>query len=166
MLMIGLDKPTQGWSAWPFVAAGQVTFAALLLAVTSAAFGDERRAKTNYMLYCQGCHLPAAQGLGSQVPKMNGFVGYFTHSDEGRRFLIQVPGSATAPVNDEQLTELMNWILQTYSGDQLVEGFEPYTVSEVSQLRLSPDPDPAGRRQAILSELALSNKDLKRELAQ
>ncbi len=140
--------------------------AAALLAVSLSAAGDDHRAKINYMLYCQGCHLPAAEGLEDKVPRMSGFVGYFTHSDEGRRFLIQVPGSATAPVNDEQLAELMNWILRTYSADELADGFEPYTVAEVAELRQTPDTDPAARRKQILEDLSKKNRQLRRSLAQ
>ncbi|MFK7954915.1 MAG: hypothetical protein AB8B96_02375 [Lysobacterales bacterium] len=125
---------------------------------------DERRAKVNYMLNCQGCHQASAQGLADKVPRMNDFVGYFTRSEEGRKFLIQVPGSATAPVSDEELTELMNWILRTFSGEQLVDGFVPYTVSEVTQLRQHVEPNPADRREAILHELAKHDEDLASKL--
>ena len=140
--------------------------AAALLMAAGASFADDHRAKINYMLYCQGCHLPSAEGLADKVPKMSGFVGYFTHSEEGRRFLIQVPGSATAPVNDEQLAELMNWILKTYSADELADDFEPYTTAEVGELRQSPDTDPAARRLEILAALSESNPDLRRTLGQ
>lgn len=135
--------------------------AAVLLTAAAASFADDHRAKINYMLYCQGCHLPSAEGLADKVPRMSGFVGYFTHSEAGRRFLIQVPGSATAPVNDEQLAELMNWILKTYSGDELVDDFEPYTTAEVAELRQSPDTDPAARRLEILAAISESNPDLR-----
>ncbi|MEM6936233.1 MAG: hypothetical protein AAF552_07230 [Pseudomonadota bacterium] len=142
----------------------RLVIAAAMLAVGAGSKADDHRAKINYMLYCQGCHLPAAEGLADKVPKMSGFVGYFTHSEEGRRFLIQVPGSATAPVNDEQLAELMNWILRTYSADELAKDFEPYTLAEVAELRQSPDTDPAARRQKILDDLSKTIRQLRRSL--
>ena len=144
----------------------RLALGATLLAAAAVSAADDHRAKINYMLYCQGCHLPAAEGVGDKVPRMSGFVGYFTHSEEGRRFLIQVPGSATAPVNDEQLAELMNWILKTYSRDELADGFEPYTVAEVAELRRSPDTDPAARRRQILDTLSESNQALRQTLSQ
>lgn len=133
------------------------TLWAASMLVPVAAGADDQRAQVNYMLHCQGCHLPAAEGLGDQVPRMSNFVGYFTHSDAGRRFLIQVPGSATAPVSDEQLAELMNWILKTFSADQLSPGFQPYTVDEVTRLRRRPEPSPAETRQLILADLISAN---------
>ncbi len=130
------------------------------LVVPIGATADERRARFNYMMNCQGCHQAGAQGLEGKVPQMKGFVGYFTRSEAGRKFLIQVPGSATAPVNDEELTELMNWILHTFSGEQLVDDFVPYTVSEVARLRRNVEADPVARRDAILQSLAKRHDDL------
>ena len=128
------------------------------LAVPSWA-GDER-AWVNYALRCQGCHLPDAMGMQGKVPRMNGFVGYFLHSDEGRRFIVQVPGVSKSTLSDEELSELMNWVLTEFSAAQIPADFVPYTPDEIKQLRTDPEADPLERRGHILAELATTVPEL------
>ena len=98
------------------------------------AVGDEVRARQNYMLNCQGCHLPDGSGLGA-VPGLKDFLGNFLKVAGGREFIVQVPGAANSPLTDEELAEVMNWILHTFSQAQLPENFTPYTAEEVGNLR-------------------------------
>jgi hypothetical protein len=93
------------------------------------------RARTNYMLNCQGCHLADGSGLPGSVPSMRGFAGKFLQVAGGREFLVQVPGSANSPLSNAELAELLNWILFTMSADQLSADFQQYTETEVSVLR-------------------------------
>lgn len=106
------------------------------------------------MLHCQGCHLPAAEGFEGKVPPMKNFVGFFLHSEDGRDFLIRVPGVAHAALDHDEIAELMNWLLQSFSADQLPDPFVPYTPDEVAALRDDPERDPEAVRQIILSSLA------------
>jgi hypothetical protein len=120
----------------------------------SAASADEQRASVNYKIHCQGCHLADAAGLADEVPGMKDFVGYFAHSQEGREFLVRVPGVATAALPDDQLAELLNWLLVHFSAAELPAGFVPFTVAEVAALRLDLVQDPATSRKRILREIA------------
>ena len=138
-----------------------ILFAAGLAPVAVA---DDYRASVNYTLHCQGCHLANASGFENEVPRMKDFVGYFLHSSAGRAFLIQVPGVATASLQDEQLTELMNWLLLTYSKAQLPESFDPYSVSEVGALRARIEPEPQATRIRILDDIARALPALAEEL--
>ena len=104
----------------------------------SAADINQARAHQNYLLNCQGCHLPDAIGSPGLVPKMKGFIGNFLRVAGGREFIIRVPGAASAPISDEELAELMNWLLEKYSKDQLPDDFKPYTAAEVGKLRKHP----------------------------
>lgn len=106
------------------------------------------------MLHCQGCHLPNAEGFEGKVPPMKDFVGFFLHSEPGRDFLIRVPGVAHSALSSDEVAELMNWLLQSFSVDQLPEPFTPYTGEEVELLRADPEHDPEDARRRILSELA------------
>lgn len=122
--------------------------------LTGVTFADDRRAEVNYMLHCQGCHLPKAEGFPGRVPAMKDFVGYFLHSQEGREFLIRVPGVAQSALDDAEVAELMNWLLRTYSAAQVPEGSAPFTPEEVAALRTDPEQQPAARRESILAGLA------------
>ena len=134
--------------------AGLVRSGLALLLLAANASADDNRARINYLLHCQGCHLPDAIGVSDHVPRMNSFVGYFLHSTEGREFLVRVPGVSTAALPDDQLAELLNWIIETYSAEQVPDEFVPYTASEVAVLRQRPEPDPEATRQAVLREIA------------
>jgi mono/diheme cytochrome c family protein len=137
---------------------------AALIGFTSDAGADEQRARVNYMTHCQGCHLPEAVGYPGKVPRMRDFIGYFLHSREGREFIIRVPGVSTTSLPDDQVTELMNWLLLTYSAPQLPKNFVPFTVDEVAALRPNPEPDPEKTRNSILERIAAEVPALAQEL--
>ena len=134
------------------MALGRLSVLTIFLA--GAAFADDERAHVNYMLHCQGCHLPEAQGFEGKVPPMKDFVGYFLHSGEGRDFLIRVPGVAQSALNDDEVAELMNWLLVTFSEEQLPDRYVPFTDDEVASLRQDPVSDPATSRELILNSLS------------
>ena len=112
------------------------------------------------MLHCQGCHLPEAEGMDGRVPPMKDFVGYFLHSAEGRDFLIRVPGVAHSALGSDEVAELMNWLLKSFSAGQLPDPFTPYTQEEVETLRGDPESDPEAARAKILSALGSKLPDL------
>lgn len=136
------------------MAVKRLVVAATLLAACGGVLADDKRAHLNYMLHCQGCHLPQTEGFPGKVPPMKDFVGYFLHSREGREFLIRVPGVAQSALTDAEVADLMNWIVVTYSANQLPSDFEPFTSAEVAVLRVSPVGDPAKRRTEILAGIA------------
>ena len=131
----------------------------------SDAWAGDKRANVNYMIHCQGCHLPDASGVLDAVPAMNGFMGYFLHSQEGRDFLVRVPGVSTASLPDDEIAELLNWLLKTYSLEQAPAEFEPYTEAEVARLRTNPETDPETTRKIILDKIATELPALAEELA-
>ena len=143
---------------------GELAFAFVLTIATSAVPADETRARVDYMIHCQGCHLPEAAGVPGHVPRMKNFLGYFLHSQAGREFIVQVPGAATSNLSDARLAELVNWLLLTYSRKQLPEDFEPYKVDEITRLRPHLQADPESARQEILRGIAESLPVLAAEL--
>lgn len=88
----------------------------------------------NYMLHCQGCHLPGGIGHPGIVPKMQGEVGAFLNSAAGRAYLVQVPGAAQSSLDDAELAAVLNWMLPAF--DQRVKAdFTRYTAEEVARYR-------------------------------
>ena len=115
---------------------------------------DANRAKINYMLNCQGCHGPDGDGTSDgSVPQMKNLVGNFLLAEGGREFLVQVPGSANAALNNDHLAEVLNWMLYTQSKKQLPKSFQPYSAREVGKLRANPIVDVIGTRAALLKKL-------------
>ena len=109
----------------------------LLYALIGASTADEARSQYHYTIFCQGCHGPDGSGA-SDVPRLKDYAGYFLSVEGGREFIVQVPGSANAPIDDQSLAELLNWMLQRFSAGQMPEQFEAYTGEEIGRLRRQP----------------------------
>jgi len=86
------------------------------------------------------------------------------HSPAGRAYLIRVPGVATSRLPDEELSELMNWLLAVYSAAQMPSSWEPFTAAEVGRLRTSPEADPQATRTRILQNIATAEPALAAQL--
>lgn len=117
---------------------------AVAFALPSHADGPtEQRAEFNWMMNCQGCHRADASGSNGGAPNMRGIVSKFLSVEGGREYLAKVPGVAYAPIDDQQLAELMNWLLSEYDRENIPTGFVPYSGTEVGNLRKSPLVDDA-----------------------
>ena len=125
----------------------------LLLCISATADANEILARQNYILNCQGCHLPDGSGSKGNVPKMNDFVGYFLHVPGGREFIVQVPGAASAPISDRELADVMNWMLLNFSRNELPDPFEPYSAEEIGKLREEPLIDILQRREELIVKI-------------
>jgi hypothetical protein len=119
-----------------------------------AAFGEDLpRARQNYMLFCQGCHLPDGAGAPGAVPRLNGFVGNFLHVPGGREFVVQVPGVAGSPLDDAELSDVLNWMLVEFSAAQLPARYAPYSAGEVGALRAEPMMNVKSTREALVGTM-------------
>ena len=93
------------------------------------------QAKVHYMLQCQGCHLASGKGTASGVPDMTQYGALLLKQDRGRKFFIQVPGVSNAALDDEQLAEVLNYIV-----DDILkaEGVAYFTAEEIALSRGRP----------------------------
>ena len=125
----------------------------LLSQIALAASADdinEQRAQSNYRLHCQGCHLADGAGLAGSVPDLREVAGNLLAVPGGRQFLVQVPGSANAPLSDAELAELLNWMLIRMSREQPGDDFQLYTEAEVAQYRQQVPGDVDGIRAKLV----------------
>ncbi len=106
-----------------------------LLFASAVALADKNPPRINYMLHCQGCHLPGGIGHPGLVPSMQGHVGRFLESEAGRAYLVQVPGAAQSDLNDGELAEVINWLLPEFDPVRVGVDFKPFTADEVSRYR-------------------------------
>ena len=126
-----------------------LTFCAL-----SACVSATEPVQFDYMMNCQGCHLPNGEGFPSRnVPKVKDHLGKFLHVEGGREFLIQVPGSAQSDLNDKKLSAVINWMLTTFSPAELPQNFKPYTETEVGKLRIKTLIDVKGAREVLMGRI-------------
>lgn len=132
--------------------------AALLMTTVAAAetapgVASDARAKTNWMLHCQGCHQPDATGSANGAPAMANVVARFLSVEGGREYLTRVPGVANAGLGDEELAELLNWTLARFDKDHVPADFAPYTAEEIRTGRAHPlVSDAATMREALRSK--------------
>jgi hypothetical protein len=114
-----------------------------LLASVAPAMADPR---SDYLMHCAGCHLADASGKPPYVPSLAGPLGRIAASPEGRDYLARVPGAAQAPISDDRLAAVLNWLLLEFNGDTLPKRFRPLSGAEVAKSRSSVLADPLKRR--------------------
>lgn len=115
-----------------------------LLAV--AANGNPR---ADYLLHCGGCHLPDGTGSPPEVPSLINTLGRIVASEEGRDYVVRVPGASQTPLSDEQLAQVMNWVLRTFNSETLDKNFEPLNGKQVGQARQRVLADPVKLREQL-----------------
>jgi hypothetical protein len=120
--------------------------AALALGVPARAASP----RIDYMLQCQGCHLPDGRGLPPAVPSLADSVGNFLAVPGGREYLVRVPGSAQARLSDAELAELLNWMVREFGPAERAADLVPFGAREVSRYRDRPLTDvDAVRRELV-----------------
>jgi hypothetical protein len=113
----------------------------------------------DYMLNCQGCHLPDGSGNPERnVPAFPGQLGAFLSVPGGREYLVQVPGSALSGLSDERLAGVLNWMLETFSAAQLPADFKPYTREEVGDWRRAVPADVEQVRNELIERISQQNQ--------
>lgn len=97
------------------------------------------RTQSNYLSHCGGCH--GIEGISGPtfVPPLRDVVGSFGCTDEGREYLVRVPGVSMSLIRDDQeLADVMNFVLFTLGGHSTKTGFKPYTAAEIHEWRQHP----------------------------
>jgi mono/diheme cytochrome c family protein len=102
---------------------------------------------------CQGCHGADGMGARDAIPRLREFVGYFTQLPEGRDYLMRVPGVVFAPIDDQRLAAVLNWMLATFSPGEVAPDFAPFTAAEVARHRKDPIVEVRATREGLLMQL-------------
>jgi hypothetical protein len=105
---------------------------------TPVGVDNAQRAWQHWTLNCQGCHRPDGTGSAGTAPSLAGTVARFLSVPGGREYLGRVPGVATSPLSNADLSEVMNWMLWRFDKEHLPGNFQPYTAAELGQLRNAP----------------------------
>jgi mono/diheme cytochrome c family protein len=111
-----------------------------------------------FMMECQGCHLADGRGAVNAVPSMNDEVAKFLTVPGGREFLAQVPGVAKSPLNDAEITAVLNWSLNEFGPVDIAARHPPYTVEEISRLRKTPLLEVKQARAALINLIEAQQK--------
>lgn len=104
----------------------------------SAAVALADKARFQWAMNCQGCHGPNGEGHPDRdVPTMVD-VAAFQKIPDGREFLVRVPGVSRSPLNDEDLTYLLNWMVRTMGTSLRIDKRLEFSQEEVTALRQRP----------------------------
>lgn len=103
-----------------------------------------------YRMECQGCHLSDGGGGLDSIPALTNQVARFLDVPGGREYLLQVPGVALSPLSDQELADVLNWMLRTFGPPEPVSRNAPYAVEEIAHWRKQPLSDVAKRRAELV----------------
>jgi cytochrome c553 len=110
----------------------------------------------DYILYCMGCHGAQAEGVPGKVPPLAHALGRYMRTPEGRNYILRVPGAANSVLSDAQLAAVLNWLAQTFDGDELKSEVPLFTAAEVTSQRHLPLTSVLATRREVVRALAAS----------
>ena len=131
-------------------------FLVTTVAMTSLGLFSAARAnpQQDYVLYCMGCHGTQAEGVPGKVPPLAHALGRYMRTPEGRNYILRVPGAANSVLSDAQLAEVLNWLAQTFNGDELSASVPLFTPAEVTGARHTPLSSVLATRREVVRDLA------------
>ncbi|MBA2588665.1 MAG: cytochrome C [Alphaproteobacteria bacterium] len=92
--------------------------------------------QSDYVEHCSGCHGMQGNSAPAEIPVLRDRVGYFMCTREGRDYLIRLPNVAYSAIGDnQQLADMMNFVVFGLGGNSAPKGAKPFTASEVARLR-------------------------------
>ncbi|MEM5342028.1 c-type cytochrome [Paraburkholderia azotifigens] len=114
---------------------------------------DPSLAQQHWVLNCMGCHTATGGGIPGKVPPLANSLGYFEHLPAGREYVMRVPGASNSALSDQELADVLNWLLTTRNRDALPKDFKPYTAAEITQHRRPAYSDVATVRAGLIRDL-------------
>lgn len=113
-----------------------VTAAPATPAPLPAAITDPDLARSDYVEHCGGCHGVRGSAAPAQLPELLGRVGWFMCTPQSRAYLIRLPNIAHSRIKDnQQLADLVNFVVFGLGGASVPKGSVPFTASEVAYER-------------------------------
>nr|WP_290674583.1 MULTISPECIES: hypothetical protein [unclassified Halomonas] len=112
---------------------------------------EGRSPEASYLLHCAGCH--GRDGSGAEhagIPPFPGFIDKFFNDEEGRLYMMHVPGVVSTSLPDYELAGLMNYVVEEWGGNESVTHF---TEKEVGYLRSQDVDDVVKLRRSITQRL-------------
>src|SRR5262249_34699462 len=106
------------------------------------------------LLHGAGCDRAGGGGRPPSVPSLAGPLGRIVSSREGRDYLARVPGAAQAPISDDALAAVLNWVLLQFNRATLPRDFKPLRASEIAHSRARVLTDPLKLRRERCPESA------------
>jgi mono/diheme cytochrome c family protein len=128
------------WRSSPPIGAVAVLCGLLLTSGSPAAAPVDRftQPERDYILACGGCHGFRGTSNPTLVPSLKGLAGYFLYLPEGRAYLARLPNVAFSTLSDEQLADVLNYVVFDLGAGSAPPGSQPYGAAEVGRWRRQP----------------------------
>lgn len=125
------------WAALILLGATAALHAALPpMGPLPAAITDPVMARADYVEQCAGCHGVSGSTAPAKLPELRGRVGWFLCTPQARAYLIRLPNVAHSRISDnQQLADMMNYVVFGLGGASTPAGSAPYTAEEVTRER-------------------------------
>ncbi|MFO1469147.1 MAG: hypothetical protein U1F35_22305 [Steroidobacteraceae bacterium] len=110
--------------------------------------------RARWQLQCMGCHHPDGAGEADRVPSLRETLVPFSASEDGRRFMIRVPGVAQSMLSDPEVAALLNWMVHNLSEVAVPQDYRQFTAAEVAAARRQPLAAVKAERERLLGLIA------------
>jgi mono/diheme cytochrome c family protein len=91
------------------------------------------QAQSDYVENCGGCHGVKGDAAPADLPNLQGRVGWFMCTPEGRDYLTRLPNIARSRIADNaQLADLMNFMVFGLGGNSAPANARPFTADELA----------------------------------
>ena len=115
-------------------------------------------AATQYLIHCSGCHRADGSGsLRGGIPDLRGYVGSFGRLNDGRTYLMHVPGVVGSGLDNAEIAAVMNYIFDRWAAAPAGDPVPVFTAAEVARLRELSVPDVVKARRRVVRELEARN---------
>lgn len=121
----------------------------VLLMSTANAFAQG--SEYNYLLHCGGCHIEDGSGMPPHIPDLRVEMPLFAAFTEGRAYIARVPGVIQAPLDTQQLTDVLNLLLSRFAPEG--SNLQPFTEDEITRYQQEKLLDPKKLRDQLLAQM-------------
>ncbi|MDR3159657.1 MAG: hypothetical protein LBU11_11790 [Zoogloeaceae bacterium] len=136
-----------------------LTSVLFLFALSAAipANAQQRSARVNYILRCAGCHgLDGTGHAPGGIPAFPGYISSIVDDDEGRTYLMHVPGVVASGLKtNQEIADVMNYVAARWGSNP---AFERFTEEEVRARRAAAVVDVVEYRRSIVRRLLSAGK--------
>ena len=92
----------------------------------------------------------------ARIPDFRGYIGAFAADEDGRTYVLRVPGVVNTSLSDSEISAVINYVMNTWGGSSLRHDFVAFTAQEVEARRARPVADVVSFRRQIVERLHAS----------
>jgi hypothetical protein len=89
----------------------------------------------------------------SGIPRLQDSVGAFADDDDGRTYVLHVPGVTNTSLDDEEIAAVLNYVMTRWGGKSLPDNYRAFTREEVARRRQYAISDVVALRRKVVARL-------------